>query len=1495
MTSAKFDRSLAIAIGINRYGNGIPQLGTPVADATAIATLLATHHGYKATLLTDQNATLAHLTQLLHKTLPHQVKPTDRLIFYFAGHGIALNGDDGPEGFLIPQDARLGSIQTYLSMVQLQQALISLPCRHFLAIFDCCFAGAFRWSSTRDISVVPEVIHQERYERFLLDPAWQVITSTAYDQTALDSFMFQNSRGQQGTHSPFALALLEALAGEADASPPATGNQPRGDGVITATELYLYLRDRIEPPTHQSSQRQTPSLFALGKHDKGEYIFLTPDHPLNLPPAPPLDRTQNPYRGLESFDEEHADLFFGRRDRITQLEKRVTTHPLTVVIGPSGSGKSSLVKAGLLPLLRSPGETAPTWQILGPFRPSANPLKVLAEIIQEISNNNSIQQSELTENSLAIAITSWSQTHPNERLLLVIDQFEELLTFASDKATRSRFLLNIAHALSPLKTPDPKASSPQTLSPHPPFHLILTLRADFEPHFQSTPLAPYWNAARFILPPMSRADLRAAIEQPASAKVMYFQSDDTRYPLIEQIINEVADMPGALPLLSFTLSELYLKFLERQRIAQQQGDSLDRAVLESDYKAMGGVVRSLTQRADQEYDALVKQVPAYAHTIRNVMLRMVATSGAEVSRRRVPLFELEYAGAENERAKQVVKTYSTARLLVEGQDLAGESYVEPAHDALISGWQRLLTWQREEENLTLQRRLTPAALDWEKEQENRFLWNADPRLDILSQTLNASKHWLNRLEIEFVQRSIARKRLNGRLRTGGTFAVILLLSAGLIAALIGQRQSKIEATRFSRESGRLNLGRSHSLEGLLYSLSAGNSLQHPLLNWLKPSNTLQTQVQGTLQWAMLNVQEQNRFGGHSGPVRSQWSPDGTKIATAGEDGLIAIWDVEKQEIVQWQADSQGVQLTKFSPDGRWIASAGKSGIVSLWTLTGEEIDEFTGHMETDSGARNQTIDSTIRYVDFSPDGQWLASLGRDGRVFLRNFKQGQYGSKVETISWQTTSTRGKSVYFHPQQPWLITTDMESIKLWNFKGQLIREFRQHAWSAVFTPGGKQIVAAGDDGQVGIWNVETGDRTQLWRADSQRLWNLTLSPNGQQIATAGEDGIVKLWTFSGESITQLRNHTGPARSVSFSPDGDQIASAGDDSSTRIWTTRTRAGLQVTRPTDATKRLQLVKGGTQIVSGGADGNLLFWTVAGQPIAQTENQISAQAVPERINANGRSAIQDIAVDATGNILASITTTGAGAIRDLTQPGKSSSLQLPETVVAKSIALSRDGEQLAIAIQGKILLINRSNGQTQVLSQAGESINQLAFSTDGKQLASAGDSGLVQLWDTQTGSVSGRLQEHVGIVNSIAFSPADANLLASAGADGTVRLWNVKAGKSVGSPFQVYSQSVVVVAFSPDGEIVASGDRTGAVQLWNTTEQEQIATWQAHPKEIQDIKFGPEGQQLITAGADGTVNFWALDSFETLMQQGCDRIRNFLKMQDKTQNANRICGNSTQ
>ena len=570
---SEFSKNLAFIIGINNYTNDICPLENAENDAKKLVELLRKKHKYQVREYLNELANLNNLNELLETTLLEEVGENDRLLFYFAGHGIVLKGDDGPEGYLIPQDAKLGDTNTYLPMAKLQECLEKLPCRHFLGILDCCFAGAFRWSSTRDLLTAPEVIHKERYDRFITDPAWQVIASAAYDQKALDAFNVNTERGQRGNHSPFAAALLEALEGGADIYPPAAHGKPQGDGVITATELYLYLRDAVEPATEGNRQRQTPGIWPLKKHDKGEYIFLSPGHPLNLPPAPPLDASKNPYRGLKSFDEEHSELFFGRNELVEKLHNFVKTHPLTVVLGASGSGKSSLVKAGLIPELRK--ETTEQWSILPPIRPGDTPLQAL---------NNALKSAQLPgvaaqkpQHNLARSIDVWAKNHPNSKLLLFIDQSEEIITLCQNKDERKEFFQKILKAIYVHRER---------------LRVVLTLRSDFETQVRdaglefvptvlklgNTELKNNWQSGRFIVPVMTRGELREAIEKPAETRVMYFQPHE----LVEQLINEVADMPGALPLLSFALSELYLKYLKRQWDAQNTGITIDRALTEKE-------------------------------------------------------------------------------------------------------------------------------------------------------------------------------------------------------------------------------------------------------------------------------------------------------------------------------------------------------------------------------------------------------------------------------------------------------------------------------------------------------------------------------------------------------------------------------------------------------------------------------------------------------------------------------------------------------------------------------------------------------------------------------------------------------------------------------------------------------------------------------------------------------------------------------------------------
>ncbi|HMN31548.1 MAG TPA: caspase family protein, partial [Caldilineaceae bacterium] len=300
--SLNFPRSLAVVIGIDDYQH-IRRLTTAVHDATRLGTLLREEHAYDEVFTLTSDVTLARLHTFFVEILSTQVKADDRLLIYFAGHGIALDGEDGPEGYLIPQDARADNRSSFLAMSDLYSWLEELTCRHLLVILDCCFAGAFTWYRRRNLRPVHDTLYREHYDRFLREPAWQVLTSAAYDQEALDVLAGKpiGERGATGSdgvqHSPFANALFDALAGAGDLIPKGIG-----DGVVTATELYLYLRESVEMQARgQANHAQTPELwpFSRQKHGKGEYIFLVPGHgePL-LPPAPSLSASNNPYRGL---------------------------------------------------------------------------------------------------------------------------------------------------------------------------------------------------------------------------------------------------------------------------------------------------------------------------------------------------------------------------------------------------------------------------------------------------------------------------------------------------------------------------------------------------------------------------------------------------------------------------------------------------------------------------------------------------------------------------------------------------------------------------------------------------------------------------------------------------------------------------------------------------------------------------------------------------------------------------------------------------------------------------------------------------------------------------------------------------------------------------------------------------------------------------------------------------------------------------------------------
>lgn len=767
-------RSFAVTIGINNYINELPLLETAVNDARELGNILTEKYQYQVLPLLDTDATHSGLTSLLNDFAQQQlplpdgskvkIEADDRVLFYFGGHGIALDGlenGNGPVGYLIPQDAQRDDQNTWLCMHLLHDALLKLPCRHLLIILDCCFAGSFRWAGVSRDLMRSQTVYQERYERFICGCAQQVITSSAYDEKALDSLNCFGNRGQDEEHSPFAKLLFAGLNGEADLTK---------DGVITAHELYVFLDSKL-----RTTIQQTPGYCELKRHDKGEYIFVPTDFAVEqLPKAPVLNKKSNPYRGLEPFREVDKDLFFGRQKVIADLYAHLSQKekpPLTVVLGASGIGKSSLVKAGLLPRLREA-----QWQIIGSMRPGKTPFKALARAILHIANEKTVDQ----QKQINLLSQKLQQMTPetfiteieklgNNNLVLVIDQFEELLTTCQPQL-QLQFLSWLKGVL---------ALHSEKL------HVIITLRDQFEFHFSHLLLEPSeWKKARMVVPLMTQDELREVIEKPAAEKVMCFEPCS----LMDDLINEVIQMPGSLPLLSFTLSELYLQYLENR--------GSNRAMTQEDYDNLGGVMGSLTKRATQEYKSLVKRDPAHEKTVRRVMLRMVSVEGGESMRRRVPKSELVYSlPEENKRVQDIIQGFSQARLIVEGTNSEGEPYVEPAHDALVWAWDKLMGWLIEEQaNLPMQHDLTRDAKKWalNPKQAVGILWDYDPRLPQVEHVLKSDPCWLNSVELAFIKASIQKRNRTRQRQITGIVTIVMLLAvtaivsyeAGMKAAVI---------------------------------------------------------------------------------------------------------------------------------------------------------------------------------------------------------------------------------------------------------------------------------------------------------------------------------------------------------------------------------------------------------------------------------------------------------------------------------------------------------------------------------------------------------------------------------------------------------------------------------------------------------------------------------------------------------------------------------------
>jgi WD40 repeat protein len=1159
-----------------------------------------------------------------------------------------------------------------------------------------------------------------------------------------------------------------------------------------------------------------------------------------------------PYRGLFAFAEEDAPFFFGRETFTDMLIEAVHHQPLVAVMGSSGSGKSSVVFAGLIKRLRDTGD----WQIIH-FRPGLRPLFSLATAVvshQQVYRSRTERLNEIRnltthlqtcENSLRDTMDDIFWENSSQRLLLVADQFEELYTLCRDTQQRQAFLDRLIEAIHNCHH----------------FTVVLTLRADFLGQALSyRPFADALQYADLKLAPMTNTELQAAVEKPAALLGVTLEKG-----LSKRIVSAVSAAPGNLPLLEFALTQLWEK--------QHNTQLTHRA-----YDEMGGVEAALASYADEIYHQLNDKEQQRAQRI---FIQLVQPGeGTEDTRRVATRTEV---GEEN---WDLVTYLADGRLVVTGYDekIAWET-VEIVHEALIGSWGKLQQWmQLDRDFRSWQEQLRAAMRTWESS-------NCDEGALLRGKPLCDAEYWQNErfLELSAVERNFI--GLSEELRKRETHQqkrrrqlTIWGLSGGLVIALslagVARWQwqnaiiSQITTTSASSEA----LFASHQeLEALTAAMRAGRQLQK--LPWVKTET--RTTVISTLQHLLYRIKNYNHLEGDGSRIQDLvFRPDGEMFATVSWDGAVKLWQPDGRLLNKpWLNDLKDISAVAFSPDSKIIATAsGKT--VTLWNLKGKMLNRLEGHQYT------------VVNLAFSPDSKMIVTASGDaasGQGAVQLWRQD--GTLLKTLEDKKNSRLDfqLTVAFSPNGEMIASGGWHgTLRLWNKDGTSISKTHLGAGAintVSFSPNSQMIVTGTSYGSVNIHQVD-GTLTTTFSADKDGgVWGVSFSPNSQIIATAGSDRTVKLWKLDGTLVNTLSGHRDVVQTVAFSPEGRMIASASHDGTVKLWKPY-RPPMPALKPGSQVYTVRFSPDGRQIATTSGYRTVTLWNREGT-LLQTGEWHDSPVVGIDFSPDNQ-----MIATASGDQYVKLWKSDGTLIKPLER----------HTSKFLGVSFSPDSQMIAAASEdGTVKLWKQlatgdfSTSPHNTLSGHTKAVRAVAFSPDGEMIATASDDKTVKLWKRKvTGEFStsphNTLSGHTQAVNAVAFSP-DGEMIATASHDSTIKLW--KTDGSFIKTLTGHRDAVSAIVFSPDGEMIATASHDSTIKLWKT-DGSFIKTLTGHRDAVSAIVFSPDGQTLASASKDETVILWNWQEnldIERLLELGCDWLRDYLKTNPNiTDNNKHLC-----